>query len=53
MAETKQQFTPKFCAEAVQLAQTSGRSLREVAADLGIGLSTLRNLVDGRSDQEI
>jgi transposase len=27
----------------VRLAQTSGRSRRKVAADLGVGLSTLRN----------
>ena len=35
-------FTPEFRAEAVHLAQTSGHSHREVAADFGIGLSTLR-----------
>ena len=51
MAEPKKQFTPEFRAEAVRLAQTSGRSRREVAADLGIGLSTLRNWIDGRRDR--
>ncbi|ACL57941.1 hypothetical protein Mnod_2996 [Methylobacterium nodulans ORS 2060] len=40
MAEPKQRFTPEFRAEAVRLAQASGRSRRERAADLGIGLST-------------
>ena len=40
MADRKQTFTPEFRAEAVRLAQTSGRSRREVAADLGVGLST-------------
>ncbi|MGU3404097.1 transposase [Methylobacterium brachiatum] len=40
MADQKQTFTPEFCAVAVRLAQTSGRSRRE-AADLGVGLSTL------------
>ena len=33
--------TPEFRLEAVRLALTSGRTRREVAADLGIGLSTL------------
>jgi transposase len=51
MAEPKKQFTPEFRAEAVRLARTSGRSRREVAADLGIGLSTLRNWIDGRRDR--
>jgi transposase len=53
MPEPKKRFTPEFRAEAVRLAQTSGRSRREVAADLGIGLSTLRNWIDGRRDREI
>ncbi|ACL58038.1 hypothetical protein Mnod_3100 [Methylobacterium nodulans ORS 2060] len=48
MAEPKQRFTPEFRAEAVRLAQTSGRSRRESAADLGIGLSTLRSWIDRR-----
>ena len=34
MADRKQTFTPEFRAEAVRLAQTSGRSRREVAADI-------------------
>lgn len=33
--------TPEFRREAVRLALTSGRTRREVAGDLGIGLSTL------------
>jgi transposase len=33
--------TPEFRREAVRLALTSGRTRREVAEDLGIGLSTL------------
>jgi transposase len=52
MPEPKKLFTPEFRAEAVRLAQTSGRSRREVAADLGIGLSTLRNWID-RCDREM
>lgn len=53
MADRKQTFTPEFCAEAVRLAQTSGRSRREVAADLGAGLSTVRNWIDGRREREM
>ena len=33
--------TPEFRREAVRLAMTSGRTRREIAQDLGIGLSTL------------
>src|SRR5215218_6296678 len=51
MSELKTRFTPEFRAEAVRLAQTSGRSRREVASDLGIGLSTLRNWIDRRDRQ--
>lgn len=34
-------FTKEFEREAVRLAETSGRTRREIADDLGIGLSTL------------
>ena len=34
--------TPEVRREAVRLALTSGRTRREIAEDLGIGLSTLR-----------
>jgi transposase len=53
MPEPKKHFTPEFRAEAVRLAQTSGRSRREVAADLGIGLSTLRNWINARRDRHM
>lgn len=46
-------FTKEFRDEAVRLALTSGRSRREIAADLGVGLSTLRNWIDRRRDREI
>lgn len=46
-------FTKGFRDEAVRLALTSGRSRREIAADLGVGLSTLRNWIDRRRDREI
>src|ERR1700761_7577833 len=51
MADWRQTFTPAFRAEAVRLARTSGRSRREGAADLGVGLSTLRNWIDGRRER--
>ena len=50
MSEPKKHFTPEFRDEAVRLAQTSGRSRREIAADLGVGLSTLRAWIDGQRD---
>jgi transposase len=53
MAGPKKRFTPEFRDEAVRLAQTSGRSRREIAADLGVGLSTLRTWIDGRRDREM
>jgi transposase len=53
MPDRKQTFTPEFRADAVRLAQTSGRSRRAVAADLGIGVSTLRHWVDGQRDREM
>src|SRR3954454_17479112 len=53
MPEPKKRFTPEFRAEAVRLAQTSGRARREVGADLGIGLSTLRSWIDGGRDREM
>ena len=53
MAEAKERFTLEFRAEAVRLARTSGRTRRAVAEDLGIGLSTLRNWIDGRRAREM
>jgi transposase len=50
-------FTKEFAAEAVALLHSSGRTRRQVADDLGIGMSTLarwsresRDCVDGKSD---
>ena len=46
---TKQRrFTKDFENEAVRLAPTSGRTQREIAEDLGVGLSTLVRWI-GRS----
>ena len=37
----QRRFTKEVREEAVRLAQTSGRTQREIAGDLGLGLSTL------------
>jgi transposase len=44
----QRRFTKGFKAEAVRLAQTSGRTQREIAGDLGIGVSMLVRWI-GRS----
>lgn len=44
----QRRFTKDFEHEAVRLAATSGRTQREIAEDLGIGLSTLARWI-GRS----
>ena len=40
-------------AEAVRLVETSGRTQREIAEDLGIGLSTLRSWLDKRRERDL
>ena len=48
-----QKPTPEFRAEAVRIALTSGLSRRQVAADLGIGFSTLSRWIQkDRRDPE-
>ncbi|MGE4327250.1 MAG: transposase, partial [Pseudodonghicola sp.] len=42
--------TPEFWREAVRLALTSGRRRREIAEDLGIGLSTLTRWLSRERD---
>ena len=41
MDTTKRVFTPEFKREAVNLVETSGKSLAQVARDLGISDNTL------------
>lgn len=53
MSAPKKSFTPEFRAKAVRLVRTSGRSRREIAADLGVGLSTLRSWIDQQRDREM
>lgn len=43
-------FTNEFEREAVRLAETSGRTRREIADDLGIGLSTLTRWLSRHRD---
>ena len=45
--------TPEFRREAVRLALTSSRTRREIAADLGIGLSTLTRWLKEERDAVI
>jgi transposase len=42
--------TPKFRREAMRLALTRGRTQRETAEDLGIGLSTLTRWLSQKRD---
>jgi transposase len=45
MGRTRPAYTPEFRAEAVRLARTTGRPLREIAADLGCTPESLRHWV--------
>ena len=53
MGKQQRRFTKEFEDEAVRLVETSGRTQREIAVDLGIGLSTLRRWIGKRREQEI
>lgn len=48
-----QRFTQEFEDEAVRLVRTSGRTRREIAHDLGIGLSTLTRWLSRNRDREM
>ena len=48
-----QRFTQEFEDEAVRLVRTSGRTRREIANDLGIGLSTLTRWLSRSRDREM
>jgi transposase len=47
MTKARRSFTDEFKREAVALLQTSGRPLIQIASDLGIQRSMLRNWRDG------
>jgi transposase len=53
MGKPHRRFTGDFEAEAVRLVETSGRTQKEIATDLGIGLSTLRRWLDRRREREL
>jgi transposase len=43
MTKMRRDFTPEFKREAVALSESSGRSLMQIATELGISPSMLRN----------
>src|SRR5438477_7269760 len=49
----QRRFTKEFAEEAVRLVQTSGRTKREMAGDLGIGLSTLVRWIGRSRDRHV
>ena len=49
----RRDFTDDFKREAVRLTQTSGRTIKQVADDLGIGLSTLTRWKRKHRDAEL
>jgi transposase len=53
MPKPQRRFTQDFQDEAVRLAESSGRPRREIAQDLGIGLSTLRHWIDRCRERRI
>ena len=53
MPKPQSRFTQEFQDEAIRLVETSGRSRREIAQDLGVGLSTLRHWIDRRRERQI
>ncbi len=47
----QRRFTKEFAEEALRLVQSSGRMQREIAGDLGIGLSTLVRWIERSRDR--
>jgi transposase len=52
MTGSKQKFTKEFRREAVRLSRESGRTVRDIAEDLGVGMSTLSKWRAVDADQE-
>jgi transposase len=50
MAETRRRFDPEFRAGAVRIVRETGKSIAQVARDLGINSGTLANWV--KADRE-
>ena len=53
MGKAHHRFGKEFEAEAVRLVEMSGRTQREIAEDLGIGLSTLRRWLHKRRERDL
>lgn len=53
MGKPHRRFDKEFEAAAVRLVEMSGRTQREIAEDLGIGLSTLRRRLDKRRERDL
>ena len=53
MGKAHRRFGKEFEAEAVRLVETSGRTQREIAEVLEIGLSTLRRWIDKRRERDV
>lgn len=53
MGKPHRRFDKEFEAEAVRLVEMSGRTQREIAEDLGIGLSTLRRWLNKRRERDL
>ena len=51
MPKGQRTFTKEFKVEAVRLVKTSGKSIRQVARDLGIGDSTLHHWCQQLAEQ--
>ncbi len=49
----QRRFTKEFEDEAVRLVRTSGRTQREIAEDLGVGVSTLARWISRSRDRQI
>jgi transposase len=49
----QRRFTKEFEDEAVRLVRTSGRTQREIAGDLGVGLSTLVRWIGRSRERQI
>lgn len=45
MPPTKPPYPPQFRAEAVRLVRESGKSISQIAAELGVSVESLRNWV--------
>ncbi len=53
MGKPHRRLGKEFEAEVVRLVETSGGTQREIAADLGFGLSTLRRWLDKHRERDL